>query len=264
MIDPDWQLVDLDPATWRRIGRFFDPGQYLRTARPGEHGLFVLHEDGTVVRCVDSHTGVHDDLIPAHIDEPQAYAQRLYARGEWQRVHVIDRAHLAQVARLAQQELPAADTLDGYYHRLYHLLWDDPRGYVSVPAHPGHWHGWTYERVRAWLERLPFSPASLALGVYEDGRWSSGLVLVCAQGQVRTITTFEALDAHSLAGGLTEETLSALSGHLAATIAPAAGLLLCTPEVFTAWIEQEEKREILLAARRRRQACWSWWADTAR
>lgn len=262
MIDPDWRLLDLDPATWRRLGRFFDPGQYLRAAQRGEHGLFVLHEGGTVVRCVDSRTGVRYDLVPVphHIDAPEAYAQRLYARGEWQRVHVIDRAHLARVARLA----PAQDTLDGYYHRLYHALWDDPHGYVSVPAHPGHWHGWTYAGVRTWLERLPFSPASLALGVFEEGRWSIGLVLVCEQGRVRTITTFEALDAHSLAGGPTEATLGALSAQLAATIAPAAGLLLCTPEVFTAWIEQEEKREVLLAARSRQQACWSWWADAAR
>ncbi len=115
MIDPNWQLVDLDPATWRQIGRFFDPGQYLRAAQPGEHGLFVLHERGNVQRVVDSKTGVRRDIAFEKIDDPQEYAQRLYEQGEWQRVHVIDKAHLALVAQSAQatpqRELDARSVL---------------------------------------------------------------------------------------------------------------------------------------------------------
>jgi hypothetical protein len=261
MIDPCWQLVDLDALTWRQIGRFFEPGQYLRAAQPGEHGLFVLHERGTVLRCVDSQTGVRRDLSLQHIQDPQADARRLYESGQWQRVHVIEKAHLARVAQLAQQMPAHAHTLDQYYHRLYHLLWDDARGYVSVPAHPGHWHGWTYEQIRACLQDLPCSPASLALGVYEHGCWIIGLVLVCARGQIRKITTFEALDAQCVAGGLSAATLTLLARHLADVFAPAAGLLLCTPEVFAAWIEQEAKLEVLLTAQRQHQAYWRWWAS---
>jgi hypothetical protein len=256
MIDPFWQVVDLDPVTWRQIGRFFDPGQYLRTAQPGEHGLFILHEAGTVLRCVDSHTGVRSDLSSSRIDDPQVYARRLYERGEWQRVHVIEKAHLTRVAQLAQQLPEREYTLDHYYHRLYHLLWGEAAGYVSVPAHPGHWHGWTYEYIHTWIQQLPFSPASLALGVFEDGRRVIGLILVCADGQIRKVTTFEALDAQSIAGGLAEATLTSLSCHLAQTLAPAAGLLLCTSEVFTAWIEQPDRLQVLLAAQRQKQAYW--------
>jgi len=256
MIDPFWQLVDLDPETWRQIGHFFDPGQYLRAAQPGEHGLFILHQAATVLRCVDSQTGVRSDLSFPCIEDPQACAQQLYARGEWQRVHVIEKAHLARVARLAQHLPLQEHTLDQYYHRLYHLLWDESGGYVSVPAHPGHWHGWTYEGIRAYIQQLPFSPATLALGVYEDGCWMIGLILVCAQGQIRTVTTFEALDAQSLAGGLTEATLTSLSCQLADVLAPAAGLLLCTSEVFAAWIEGPDRLQILQAAQRQQQAYW--------
>lgn len=258
MIDPHWQLVDLDPVTWRQIGRFFDPGQYLRAAQPGEHGLFVLHECGTVLRFVDSKTGVRHDITPRHIDAPLAYARRLYERGEWQRVHVIEKAHLARIAQMAQQTPQRERTLDQYYRHLYQLLWGEPTGYVSVPAHPGHWHGWTYEQIYAWINHLPFSPASLVLGVFDGGRWIIGLVLVCEQGQIRQITTFEALDPRSIAGGLTEDTLTVLSRHLTEAIAPPAGLLLCTPEVFAAWIEQKEKLQVLLTAQRQKQAYWSW------
>ena len=34
MIDPHWQLVDLDPRTWRNIGRFINPGLYIRAGNP--------------------------------------------------------------------------------------------------------------------------------------------------------------------------------------------------------------------------------------
>jgi hypothetical protein len=247
-------------VTWRQIGRFFEPGQYLRAAQPDEHALFVLHERCTVLRCVDSQTGVRRDLSLRQIPDPQATARRLYESGQWQRVHVIEKAHLARVAQLAQQMSTRAQTLDQYYHHLYHLLWDNGSGYVSIPAHPGHWHGWTYAQICTCIQQLPDSPASLALGVFEKDCWIIGLVLVCARGQIRKITTFEALDAQCLAGGLTEATLTSLAQQLAAVLAPAAGLLLCTPEVFAAWIQQEEKLEVLLNARRQHQAYWHWWA----
>ncbi|HEX7737651.1 MAG TPA: hypothetical protein VF458_22570 [Ktedonobacteraceae bacterium] len=258
MIDPHWELVDLDAVTWRQLGRFFDPGQYLRAAQPGEHGLFLLHECGKVLRVVDSKTGVRSDLAPASLDDPQECARQLYARGEWQRVHVIDKAHLALVARVAQETPRCELTLDAYYHQVYQLLWGTASGYVSIPPHPGHWHGWTYQQVSQWVNALPFSPATLALGVLDRGCWQIGLILLCEQGRIRKITTFESLDLQALACGLSEETLTALSQQLTDTVAPPAGLLLCTRAVFDAWIEQENKTAVLLNAHQQRQAYWHW------
>jgi hypothetical protein len=258
MIDPHWQVVDLDPVTWRQLGRFFDPGQYIRAAQPGEHGLFVLHARGRVLRVVDSVTGVRSDIAPRQIADPRQYAQQLYERGEWQRVHVIDKMHLAQVAQIAQASPQRERTLDQYYRSVYQLLWKETAGYVCIPAHPGHWYGWSYERIHAWVNNLPYSPASLALGVFDGDRWIIGLILLCSQGQIRKVTTFEALDAQQLADGLSAATLTTLSRLLAATIAPVAGLLLCTPEVFTAWIEQENKHQVLLNAQRAGHAYWLW------
>ena len=54
MIDPNWSVVDLDPHTWRVLGRFFDPGQYIMATQSGERGLFILHEEGKLLRIVDS------------------------------------------------------------------------------------------------------------------------------------------------------------------------------------------------------------------
>lgn len=261
MIDPHWQLVDLDPGTWRQIGRFFDPGQYLRAAQPGERGLFILHERGTVLRVVDTKTGVRHDLAIGQIEDPRECAQHLYARGEWQRVHVIDKTHLALVARVAQYGPQRERTLDQYYHRVYQLLWGDPLGYVCLPAHSEHWHGWTYQHLEGIVSNLPFSPASLALGVYADNHWLIGLILVCEDGQIRKVTTFEALDLENAVAELSKEAFALLWQRLAEKVAPPAGLLLCSQEVFENWIEQEDKMSVLLAAQKQGQAYWCWLAD---
>ena len=258
MIDPNWSLVDLDPVTWRHLGRFFDPGQYIRVAQPGERGLFVLHERGSVLRIVDSASGVRRDLGLERIADPQQCAQELYARGEWERVHIIDKAHLADVARTVQATPRAELPLDEYYHLLYNLLWDQSQGYVCVPAHSGHWHGWTYQQIRNVLESLPSGPASLALGVFAEQRLIIGLIVVCERGQIRKLTTFEALPADSISAGLCEETMHTLWKQLAISIAPPAGVMLCTQEVFDAWIQQEEKIQVLCDARQQAQAYWRW------
>ncbi|HTK07557.1 MAG TPA: hypothetical protein VL485_10335 [Ktedonobacteraceae bacterium] len=258
MINPDWQLVDLDPVTWRHLGHFFAPGQYVRSAQPGEHGLFVLHEQGTVLRIVDSESGLRRDIVLDTITDPQQSAQQLYASGEWQRVHIVDKAHLAHVARTAQSNPQREKTLDQYYHSVYQLLWGEPAGYVSIPPHPGHWHGWTYAYLQDVISGLPVAPASLALGVLADGRWQIGLILICEGGRINKVTTFEALEAQSVKAELSEESLEALWKNIAETLATPAGLLLCSQAVFDTWIQQEEKLQVLQEARKQGEAYWRW------
>lgn len=176
MIDPHWSVVDLDPVTWRNLGRFIEPAQYVRAAQPGEHGLFVLHDAGRVLRVVNTRMGIRRDLVPARIGDPQALARELHAHGEWQRVHVIDRQHLARVAQRAQATPRRELTLDQYYRLVYQLVWDGSAGYVSIPPHPGHWNGWTYADVTSFIALLP-DPATIALGVLDGEALAIGLIL---------------------------------------------------------------------------------------
>ena len=258
MIDPNWEIVDLDPGTWRQIGRFFDPGQYLRAAQPGEHGLFVLHEGGNVLRIVDSKIGVRRDLLLERIDDPLECAQQLYERGGWERVHVIDKGHLARVARSVQATPQRELTLDQYYHRIYQVLWGNRAGYVSVPPHPGHWHGWTYQYLNGVIRKLSCSPASMALGVFAGEKLLIGLILVCEEGHIRKVTTFEALPVRDFATELSVTTFVEVWEALSRTIALPVGVLLCSQEVFEDWIGQEEKMQVLLAGREQGQAYWCW------
>lgn len=246
MIYPQWTVIDLDPLTWRNLGRFFDPGQYLRTAQPDEHGLFVLHDDGRALRVVDTQAGVVPGLVPAHFDNPHTLAHDLFEEGRWDRVHVINKRHLAGVARLAQTEANRALTLDAYYHHLYELLWRRPGGYVSVPPHPGDWNGWTYSQFQQFVNRLP-DPAALALGVLDHDQLSIGLILEVRGGLIRRVTTFEAL-ALDAPPPVSAEGLEQLWAAVAARLAPPAAVALCDQATFEGWITAPHKTAFVLEA----------------
>ena len=77
MIDPHWQLVDLDPRTWRNIGRFISPGQYIRAGNPDEHALYVLHDDGRFLNAVDTESGPRRDLGIERVNDPTGLAERI-------------------------------------------------------------------------------------------------------------------------------------------------------------------------------------------
>ncbi len=255
MINPHWQVIDLDPVTWRHLGPFLEPKHYIAAAQPGEHGLFVLHDAGKLLRVVDTQTTTLPPGLPTQISDPEALAQELYSRGEWQRVHIIDRRHLAWVAQQAQATPRRELTLDSYYHLVYTLIWGNRRGYVCVPPHPGQVYGWTYAEIRRFFSELP-SPATLALGVYADDALFIGLILVCQGGQIRQVTTFEGLDWTVSHPGPTQQTLAALCAALEAQFAPPAAVLLCTQAVFSAWLAAPDKLACLAAARANATAIW--------
>src|SRR5262245_14111215 len=159
------------------------PSQYIMAAQPGERGLFILHDGGQNPRVVDSAIGPRTDVPLAGLRDPRRLAEDLFADGEWDRVHVIDRRHLAHVARQSQSAPRRELTLDEYYHLVYELIWDGSDGYVCAPPHPGNWRGWTYARLRALADGLP-SPCSVGLCVLEANELHIGLVLGLRDGRI--------------------------------------------------------------------------------
>ncbi len=97
MIDPHWDVVDCDPVTWRNLGRFIDVAQYVRAAQPGEHGLFIVHDQGRVLKIFDTDRRARSGVKIDRVVDARALAKELYARGQWDRVHVINQQHLARV-----------------------------------------------------------------------------------------------------------------------------------------------------------------------
>jgi hypothetical protein len=260
VIDPHWSLVDLDPRTWRAIGGFFDPGQYIRAAQPGERGLFVLHDGGRVLRVIDSERGLRPDLALNEVESAADLAAGLYARGEWQRVHIIDKRHLAAVARTAQATPRRDLTLDEYYHLVYRLLWAADGGYVCVPPPPGHWHGWTYAGVRAWLRRLP-DPATLALVVLDGAAPAIGLIADWRDGLFRRVTTLETFGLGGVALDLSAASFARLWALLegrgrTGDGAPPAAVLLCSSAAFAALLAAADKEAALARLGAQGAAFW--------
>ena len=226
MIDPDWIVEDLDPRTWRAIGQLFMPAQYIAAAQPGERGLFVLHDAGNRPRVADTGCGLRSDLGILQVTDPRALAKDLFARGEWDRVHVIDRRHLEHVAVEAQATPRRELSVDAYYHLVYSLIWDGSDGYVSEPAPAGHWHALTYGALATFLAHAP-SPSALALCVVDF----ADVALLVEHGRVVRVTTFEGLPPLP-EPSVSTAFLDALWSALDARIAPPYAAFVCPRAVW--------------------------------
>ena len=255
MINPHWSVVDLDPVTWRAIGEYISPGRYVRAGNDGEHALYVLHDNGQILNIVDTATGRRTDLDLGPLDDPDATAADLYATGEWDRVHLIDRQHLAAVAHEAQSDPHHDLTLDAYYRLVHHLVWSNSDSrYVVQPPRESTWHGWTYAAVQEWVMRLP-DPATVALGVTGESGLRIGIIAQIENGLITILTTFEALPIPREEVELTVDMANRLWNAIAGKFSPPAELLLCSQAVFEDWIHGSgSKREMINAAVARGEA----------
>jgi hypothetical protein len=260
MIDPHWQLTDLDPLTWRNLGRFIEPAQYIRAGQPGERGLYVLHDGTRVLNVVDENNTGFDSTLIRDVSDPRGLAGELHAEGRWDRVHVIHKQHLAAVARQAQRIENRALTLDQYYRHVAQLVWgtQDAAGYACAPPKAQTWNGWTYDGIAAQVARLP-ARASLGLGIYDGDALHIGVIGEFTEARVTRVTTFEAL---SLPAGLPQPSaagLQAIWGAMARACHAPAALLVCTLTVFERWLtagSQEDKTAVLQSAAADGHAFW--------
>jgi len=247
VIDPNWDVADLDPVTWRAIGEYVRPTRYVQAGNPGEHALYLLHDEGTVLNAVDSRCGRRADLGVDKINNPRETAEALYSRGEWDRVHVIDRAHLKAVAAEAQSDPHQELTLDAYYRFVYQQYWDAEGGYVTSPPRANSWNGWTWSGVQAWIAALP-GPSAIGLGVIGDEGLRIGVLAVASDGLIRRVTSFEALPLPRTAAAVTQAYFDLIWTGMAELLAPPAALLICTEPVFHEWLTGPDKSGVVRRA----------------
>ena len=215
-------------------------------AQPGEHGLFVVHDQGRVLKIFDTDRRARSGVKIDRVGDARALAKELYARGQWDRVHIIDQQHLARVGYLAGASANRSLHLDGYYQLVYDLIWDGGDGYVAEPPKPAHWNHWTMSQLEQFVSRLPKS-ATIALGVFEGERLNIGLVLEFKQGNIVRATTFEAPALQPIDPQFSPDFLDQLWAQLD-HIAPPAAVLLCTQAAFDEWITAPEKIAFILSA----------------
>ncbi|WP_110518372.1 hypothetical protein [Herpetosiphon llansteffanensis] len=254
MIDRFWQVLDLDPITWRNIGRFIEVGKYFQAALPGEHGLYVLHDGQQILRAVDSNNQVQREITGQLATTPQALAEELASEGRWDRVHVISKQHLAEVARQAQQPEQRGLSMPAYYHLVYSLLWGDGQGYVTVPPPAGHWNHWSYAGIEQFIAQLG-AEAGLALCVFDAEQLAIGLIAEVRNGNVAYVTTFDAYAAEAVPT-LSAHGLEHVLKLLEQRGVPAGAALLCSRAAFEDWLIAPDKLASLQHAAVANEAWW--------
>ena len=248
MINPQWSVVDLDPVTWRAIGELINPGLYIRAGEDGEHALYVLHDNGRLLNVVDTETGRRHDLGIGDLSDPDRVASVLYGTGAWDRVHIVDRQHLAAVAHEAMSDPRTDLTLDAYYRLVSYLMWanSDSR-YVVYPPRDTSWHGWTYGGVQSWVQSLP-DPCSIALGVIGEAGLRIGVIADIEDARICVLTTFESLPIPRDEVTLDQATADRLWDAIGAKFSPPAEVLLCSVSVFKEWIKGASDKQGTIAA----------------
>jgi len=91
MINPNWDVVDLDPHTWRALGRYLKIHNISVLPNPVNMACSFYMIMGKLLRIVDTRKGLRTDLSISAVDDPAQIAHQLYQTGEWQRVHVINK-----------------------------------------------------------------------------------------------------------------------------------------------------------------------------
>ena len=239
--------------TWRNLGRFIDVPQYVRAAQPGEHGLFVVHDQGRVLKIFDTDRRARSGVKIDRVGTPARWRKNCTRAASgiacMSSINTIWRASAIWLARRPIARCISTVTIQ----LVYDLIWDGGAGYVAEPPKPAHWNYWTMSQPEQFVSRLPKS-ATLALGVFEGEQLNIGLVLEVKQGNIVRVTTFEAPALQPIDPQLSADFLDQLWAQLD-HIAPPAAVLLCEQAVFEEWIAAEDKLAPLVQAVQNGTAC---------
>lgn len=191
MINRDVEIVDLDPRTWRQIGQIAPFDDLARVKPPHGRVLSILHDHGQVLK-IDAPDGLSVNLGD-HIDDPAATARALYEElPDLDRVQIFDKASLTAYSDRVQRLDWRALTIDEFYFRAWLLAADDPVGLAYYPPRQPRWHRFDYQTVKDYITGLA-DGSVLVLAVFEHEALWFDLIVRVEGGQIRLITTFDAL-----------------------------------------------------------------------
>lgn len=188
MIGESALMVDIDP---RQMRRFYD----LVLLSPKKRRLFLLHDNGRVVKAVDTETGLKPDLW-GRIEDPEARAKELFdAESGVEEVWILERSAVRHYLGAVQATYTPNETGDEYFDRAFRSLGHYPGGIVKYPPDfPGlRYTGIEWVEARDFVRRyLP--PDSVLILAAFDGEeiWTSWIVTIRDSRIVR-ITSSDAI-----------------------------------------------------------------------
>lgn len=126
MIQPDVDIIDLDPAQWAVLN------ELVLKARRARRWGYVLHDAGHVLtRHPDELDVTPGDVV----EDAPALAERLVVSAGMDRVVVIDRQGLPAIARAAAALVEPGGALTRYREQVEDVYWASP-AVVTSPAAP--------------------------------------------------------------------------------------------------------------------------------
>jgi hypothetical protein len=129
---------------------------------------------------------------------------------------------------------------------VHHLIWSNSDSrYVVHPPRETSWHGWTYGAVQNWVLQLP-DPATVALGVIGSAALRIGVIAQIEGGLITILTTFESLPIPRAEIDLSAESADRIWDAIAGKFSPPAELLLCSLDVFEAWLYGTESKRAII------------------
>jgi len=249
MIYEDWDVVDLDPVTWRNLGPYFDPRNFTTRGDPSERTLSILHDGGHVLKAWDSEEGARDDIHLGVIADPLATAKELYESNQgWDGVQIFEKKSVLSFAHKAQESVHPQWDLDEYIAWVWELADADPEGLCYYPPRSKRWNGWRYSEVKHFVEELIPDNSTLVLGVIEDGALWAGLILGVRDRKIKLVTTFDALIPLGLGPVTRLEDIDEAGWVAARKFDPPAAALFCARQVFEEWMRAEDKAGTLKRA----------------
>lgn len=242
MIYEHWDVVDLDPVTWRNLGPYFDPRNFTTRGDPSERTLSILHDGGQVLKVWDSGKGTRHDLDLGIIADPLTKAKELYESNQgWDRVQIFDKRSVLSFSHQAQESVHPEWDLDEYIAWVWELADADPEGLCYYPPRPRDWNGWCYSKVKHFVEEVIPDHSTLVLGVIEDGALWAGLILGVRDRKIKLVTTFDALIPLGLSPVTGLEHTDEVVALVGRKFDPPAAALFCTRQVFEEWMRAEDK-----------------------
>lgn len=249
MIWEHWEVVDLDPRTWRNLGALFNPANFLTHARPGERILSILHERGRVLKVYDTARGVRNDLNLETIEDAPRTAKQLYESEQGMaRVQIFDKRSLVAFADAAQRNLHPEWDLDEHYRFLWGLAENDPEGICYYPPRPSHWNHFTYEQVRHFIEEVVPSPSTLVLVVFEGDEIYISLILGVRDRKVKLVSTLDALVSLGIGPQVSMADRERILEGVAQRFGRPSFSLFIQRAAFEAWLKAEDKGAVLRQA----------------
>jgi hypothetical protein len=188
VIDENLVMLDMDPRQFRRL---YDLAVPLRKPRR----IILLHDDGHVVKALDTERGLRPDLYGS-IGEPEKRAREIFdAESGIAEVLILERAAMREYFAAMQATYTPTESADEYYDRCLRARDRYPGRIVKYPPQfPGlQYLGIDWEDARAFVQRYIPPDSWLFFAAFEADRIWMSWIIGLSGGQVVRVASSDAI-----------------------------------------------------------------------